>query len=96
VLKAEKRRISPDLAQELAIAALHYLAQDEDRLNGFLTNTGLSADNLREAANEPQFMSVLLDYITSDDTLVLSLAAEANVAPETIAAAAQYFHRDEF
>ena len=96
MFRPKKGRLSAQEAQELAIAALIHLSQDEDRLNAFLTNTGLSVDDLRGAAGQPQFFSALLDHVTSDDALVLGLATEANVAPEDISAAAQYFHKDEF
>jgi hypothetical protein len=92
----KKRQVGHELAQELAVCALSFLAQDEDRLNAFLTDTGLGIDDLREAAGSPQFFSALLDHITGDDALVLGLAAEANVPPESIIGAAQYFRKDEF
>jgi hypothetical protein len=96
VFSPKKRHFSPEQAQELAVCALNYLAQDEDRLNAFLTSTGLAVDNLREAAGSPQFFAALLDHVTGDDALVLGVAAEANVPPESVIYAAQYFRRDEF
>jgi hypothetical protein len=96
VFSPKKRQIGPEQAQGLAVQALQFLAQDEDRLNAFLTNTGLGIENLREAAGSPQFFGALLDHIIGDDALVLGLAAEANVAPENVVAAAEYFRRDEF
>lgn len=92
----KKRSVSAELAQELAVSALSFLAQDEDRLNAFLTSTWLGIEDLREAAGSPQFFSALLDHVTGDDALILGLASEAHVPPESIVGAAQYFRRDEF
>ncbi len=74
-------------AQALAFSGLGFLAGDEDRLNGFLALSGLDLSNLRAAAAEPGFAAAVLDFICCDDSLVLGLAAQENVAPELIGAA---------
>ncbi|MDB5569392.1 MAG: hypothetical protein JWN93_575 [Hyphomicrobiales bacterium] len=74
-------------AETLAFVALGFLAADEDRLNAFLAVSGLDPGALREAAAEPGFAAGVLDYVCSDDQLVLGLAAQENVTPESIGAA---------
>jgi hypothetical protein len=74
-------------AETLAFSGLGFLAADDDRLNAFLAVSGLDPGALRQAAAEPGFAAGVLDYICSDDQLVLGLAAQENVAPESIGAA---------
>jgi hypothetical protein len=78
---------SPD-PEMLAISALAFLAEEPERLSRFLDLTGLSPATLRQAAAEPRFLASVLDYLGADESLLLAFAANAQVAPEAIAAAA--------
>ena len=73
--------------EDLAVAALGFLAAEPDRLARFLALSGLGPDNLRAAAADPGFFAAVLDYVLSDEPLLLGLAAERSVPPERIAAA---------
>ncbi len=75
----------PD-AESLAAGALALLAVDAERLERFFALTGLTPQTLRQAATGPDFASALLDYIVTEDELVLALAARLKVAPQEIAA----------
>lgn len=83
------RLMGPQDAESIAIRGLGFLAADSDRLGRFLAVTGLGPDNLRSAAGDPGFLASVLDYIASDEALILSLAAELHLKPERIADARQ-------
>ena len=51
-------------AEELAVAALAFIAQVPERLRRFLDLSGLDPANLREAAADPGFLLGILDYVT--------------------------------
>jgi hypothetical protein len=72
---------------ELAIAALGFLAAEPDRLDRFLSLSGLGPQNLRAAAADPGFFAAVLDYLLGDEPVLLAFAAERGVPPERIAAA---------
>lgn len=74
-------------AEALALRALAFLASDPSRLEGFLAETGLGPQNLRAAAQEPGFLASVLDHIAGSDSLLLELAGNLSLNPETIAAA---------
>src|SRR6516164_7731522 len=84
-----KSRQSANLesAQSLAISALAFIAADSDRLNRFLSLTGLGPDNLRTAAADPAFLGSVLDYLVGDEALLVEFAADAGVKPEAVARA---------
>lgn len=79
-----KQRLTTDAAEALALNALSFLASDADRLTRFMQLTGLSPDTLRAQAAEPATLSSVLDYLLSDQTLLLVFAADVGVAPEQV------------
>lgn len=82
-----KSAIGEGEAQDLAVEALGFLANDEEQLSRFLSVFGLGPENLRAAASEPGFFAAVLDYICKDDSLVLTFAANAGIDPDRIAQA---------
>jgi hypothetical protein len=72
---------------ETAIAALAWLAADENRLERFLALSGLGPENLRKAAAEPRFLASILDYLASDEALMVGFARDSARSPEDVARA---------
>jgi hypothetical protein len=68
-------------AQELAIAALGFIAAEPERLGRFLAMTGIGPESIRDAAREPRFLAGVLDHIAGDERLLLAFAAENEVDP---------------
>jgi hypothetical protein len=76
-------------AQGLAIEALGFLASDIERLEPFLSLTGIDISNLRKVAADPAFLIAVLDHLASDETLLLAFAANAGHDPAEIDRARQ-------
>lgn len=74
-------------AKSLAIKALAFLAGDPERLGRFLAITGLGPETIRKAATNPGFLVAVLDYLASDETLLVAFAANAGILPEKVAQA---------
>ena len=74
-------------ATETAIEALAWLAADESRLERFLSLSGLGPQNLRKAAAEPRFLSAILDYLVSNEALIVEFAGDSGRTPEDVARA---------
>lgn len=83
---AELRR---EGAEEIAISALGYLASDPERIEVFLTVSGIDPGSLREAAGQPGFAAGVLEYVCSDERTLLAFAADSGLAPERIVQAQQ-------
>jgi hypothetical protein len=75
-------------AEGLAIQALGFLAGDEERLGRFLALTGLGPENLRAAAATQGFLSSVLAHVAQDEALLVAFAADAGIAPGSVARAA--------
>jgi hypothetical protein len=76
-----------DRAEALAATALGWIAADQDLLGALMATAGLDAADLRRRAGEAEFLGFVLDFVLEDDARVLAVAAEAGLAPESVAAA---------
>jgi hypothetical protein len=74
-------------AENVAVAAFNRLIAEPSRLAGFLSVTGLRPDTLRQAAKDSGFLAAILDYVSSDEELIVAIADELAVKPAEIAAA---------
>ena len=74
--------MNQDAAQSIAILALSYLTRDPDRLDRFTGWTGLAIDDLAQAVANPDMLGGVLDYLLSDEKLLLEFAEDAGIAPE--------------
>jgi hypothetical protein len=50
--------------------------------------TGLGPETIRQAAASPGFLAAVLDHIASDETLLLTFAANSGLDPAQVGAAA--------
>ena len=74
-------------ATQTAIEALGWLAADQNRLERFLAISGLGPQNLRKAAAELRFLTAILDYLASDEGLLVGFARDTARRPEAVARA---------
>jgi len=71
-------------AEQLAIAALGFIAAELERLGRFLAVTGIGPDSIRAAAREPRFLAGVLDHVAADESLLLAFAAEHEIDPDAL------------
>jgi hypothetical protein len=83
--KAQKH--NQKAAEAVAIQALGFLAQDDERLGRFLALSGVGPGDIRAAASQPGFLAGVLDHIVGDEALLVAFAAHADLAPPQVAAA---------
>lgn len=83
-----------EAAEQVAIAALGWLAGQPEALGRFLATAGIGPQSLRQAAEDPQFLVGVLDYFLSDEPLLIAFAEQAGLPPRTIANARQALSDD--
>lgn len=66
-----------EAAETLALRALGWLAGNEDLFPVFLGATGASADDLANIAAKPEFLAAVLDFLLTDDALVMGFCDAA-------------------
>ncbi len=60
-----------DTAETIALQALGWLAGNEELLPVFLGATGAGEDDMRERAQDPEFLGSVLEFLMNDDTWVV-------------------------
>lgn len=80
---------------ELAEACLAQLVENPDQLAEFMVQSGLSPGALRGAVQRTDFKHGLVDYVVSNEPLLLAVAAQAKWKPETVMMAWQKLHAAE-
>ncbi len=80
-------RPTPEAAEMLAIQALGFIAEDPERMAGFLASTGIAAEDIRAAAGEPGFLAGVLEHMLGDESLLIAFAVSAGVDPAEVARA---------
>jgi Protein of unknown function (DUF3572) len=82
--RSTSRKERQAAAEELAVAALGFIAGEPEQLGRFLAMTGIGPDSLREAAREPRFLAGVLDHVAADEALLLAFAAANETDPEAV------------
>jgi Protein of unknown function (DUF3572) len=73
-----------EAAEMLAIQAFAFIAEEPERLGGFLDATGLTPERLRESANTPGFLAGVLEHMLADESLLVAFAESAAIDPADI------------
>ncbi|MFO1185079.1 MAG: DUF3572 domain-containing protein [Bauldia sp.] len=88
----ETRPNRPDLValrEGLGVQALTFLASQPEAIGRFLALTGIGPADLRQAARQPEFLCGVLDYLLSDEALLVAFAQSLDLPPEAVASAAR-------
>jgi hypothetical protein len=76
-----------EAAEMLAVQALSFIAEDPERMTGFLSATGLEPGQIRTAAREKGFFAGVLEHMLADESLLVAFADSAGINPAEIARA---------
>jgi hypothetical protein len=87
-MRSNRSSLALQAAEKQAILALGFIAEEPKRLASFLTATGLQADAIRQAAQQPGFLSGVLEHILGDESLLIAFAQSAGINPAEVARAA--------
>ena len=75
-----KMSMSQDSAETIALQALGWLAANEKLLSVFLGSTGAAGDELRDRANDANFLGSILDFLMMDDAWVVQFCDTAGLS----------------
>jgi hypothetical protein len=82
-----RARPTKEAAETLAVQALAFIAEDTERMSGFLNATGVAPDQIRSAARESGFLAGVLDHMLGDESLLIAFADSAALDPSEVARA---------
>jgi hypothetical protein len=80
-------------ARDLAMDALLFILQDDQRTVQFLNMSGMSPADLRAQAREDATLAAVLEYLLGNESLLLIFCAHSRHAPEAVAPALMAFER---
>jgi hypothetical protein len=81
----KRPRQTRETAELLAIQALAFIAEDPERMAGFLGTSGIAPEAIRDAASAPGFLAGVLEHMLADESLLLAFADSAGLDPAEIA-----------
>lgn len=84
-----RERKEPRDPEMIAIAALAFVAEDPDRFKRFLSLTGLETETIRLNAQQPGFLSGVLQQIVGWEPWLVEFAASAGIQPADVVEAAE-------
>ncbi len=69
-------------AEALAIDALSWLAGQPEAMGRFLASSGSGPAELRSRAAEPAFLGFVMDFMLSEEPLLMEFCADRGFPPE--------------
>ena len=77
-------RLDGDRAATMALEALAFLAADPDVFGRFAELSGLDPASARQRAAEPEFLASVLDFLLSDEVLLVNFCNDGSTDPRLI------------
>ena len=71
-------------AEILAFKGLAYVANDAAAMERFLALTGITAPELRDRAEDPEFLAALLDFLMADEPLLTAFCESEALDAQTL------------
>jgi hypothetical protein len=79
--------LARERAEAVAAEALGWIAGDGELLGVFMGSTGIGVDDLRAAADTPEVLAAVLDFLMQDDAWVTGFCDAAGLTYDTPAQA---------
>ncbi len=76
--------MTPERAEVLALEGLGWLAGQEDGIQRFLTQSGIDAETLRDAAGSTGMNVAMLDFLLGNEDLLLPFCESLSIAPKDV------------
>lgn len=77
-------RKAPQSAEVLALKALNFLGNSENGLNRFLLGADMQPQALAARIEEPGVQAAILDFLLSDEALLLEFCGAESLQPKDI------------
>jgi hypothetical protein len=81
VIRETKEQADPEM---VAIRALAFIAKDPERVDRFLQLTGTRPESIRSGAQQPGFLSGVLQQVVAWEPWLLEFAGYAEMAPADV------------
>ncbi len=72
------------LDQEIPLLFMAFIAQDDIRLEHFMSLTGMGPSDLKTRLTDASFQAMVLDYALENEFLILEFAAHQGLQPDAV------------
>lgn len=86
----KKQITNREEAEELAIAALSFIASDSELMPRFLNLTGIHAEEIRQAAASKGFLAGVLQFILGHEPTLIAFAEQSGYLPQSVGDAMRF------
>jgi hypothetical protein len=76
--------MTPERAEVLALEGLGWLAGQEDGIQRFLTQSGIDAETLRDAAGSTGMNVAMLDFLLGHEDMLLPFCESLSITPKDV------------
>ncbi len=83
-IKPIKSGLSESQAESIAVSAFVFLAGEPEYFSRFADMTGLDLADIAEISGSRDFLTAVLAYLLTDDSLLLVFCQNNNMQPENI------------
>lgn len=77
-------------AEELAVAALLFIADDPELMPRFLNITGINVADIRQAAASKGFLAGVLQFIMAHEPTLMAFSAKSGYLPQSVGEAVNF------
>lgn len=77
--------ITTNDAETIALRALTYVAQEEKVLQSLIAQSGMSSSSLQERLHDPDFLGGILDFLLSNEKLLVDFCEIEKLSPDKLA-----------
>jgi len=79
--------LSTKSAAFIAIKSLAYISQSPEEISKFIALTGIESSDIIRLKENLKFLGGVLDFVTSDESLLLAFCSSEKISPEGVEAA---------
>ena len=79
--------MNAEKAEVIGIQALGWMIGNDDLSGAFLNMSGLSVDELKTRASDPEFLGFVLDFLLGDETSLIAFCEDNNLPNDSVARA---------
>jgi len=76
--------MQPEKAEIMALKALSFLAESDGALMRLMDLSGMDRASFQNRAGEPEVLSAVLDFLLTDDSLLLDFCEAESVKPKDV------------
>lgn len=88
-MRATSGKVTLEEAERVAVSAITFLTEDQNRISQFLDLTGLAPSTMTSGTGQRDFFRAVLEHLLGDESLLLTFAANTGLDPSIV----QHAHR---